>query len=159
MKTAFFLMLTLFLTGSPALAQLNVVVSADSHCGTAPNGQTLQLPAGTHEITLDGAYSVWSSDISNNGNTWITGVRAHISGAPDDELLYAESSWQSTPELAAAEVSGMVFDLSLTTDTDVTFYVFDAGCGDNRGSVTVTVNVPTVAVDQSDWGLIKRLYR
>lgn len=142
----------------PVAAQDVFNVSGSGNCGGPGAGVTRALAAGTHYVTLSGAMSNWSSNGNNGGNTWITRIRVRDLSTGTD-YTFASGGWQPTPVAAAASVAGMVFEFPLATAATVSFFFPDTPCGDNRGTVTVSLDDPVVPVASAHWGTIKSSYR
>jgi len=74
--------------------------------------------------------------------------------------LGAGTGFQATRVLAAAETAGMIFTFDLAAPGEVRFFIKDGGgCGDNRSSVTVTLDDLSVPDKAQSWGALKSIYR
>jgi len=158
-KLCFIILFTIALA-CPALAQYQTVaINAQATCGNAyENGVAVNLGAGIHYLTLTGAFSNWNVNTENGGNAWITLARARVSATGDTYNYSAGTGWKASPTAAAAEVAGMVFELTLATAGQVVFATIDNPCGDNRGTVYVTIDDP-VGVESRSWGTLKAMHR
>lgn len=147
---------------APAQAQ-SFVLNGVTHCGgnlTNPEvGVHFNLPAGTHNVQwVSGAYSLWSSNGENGGNTWIAVARAYVYATGETITFGSTDGFQPTSSAAEAGALG-TYPITLTTASQVSFYLSDGGgCGDNRGNITLQLESPVPTVPAT-WGAIKGLYR
>ena len=144
----------------PASAQDVFQVHGRTNCGGSGNGVVRVLAAGTHDLTISGGISFWSSDSFNGGNTWISRLVIKDLSTGVEEVFDAGVGFLPSRAAAEAAISGMVFTFDLPADATVAFYHTDGGgCGDNRSYVTVSLDDPIVGNDRSSWGEIKSAYR
>jgi len=84
---------------------------------------------------LDGAYSLWSSDGQNGGNTWVPAVRLPVVETGDVITLGETGTWYPSQTSAEAIVVGSTTTLELLAESEIVFYQPDGGgCGDNAAS-------------------------
>lgn len=139
-----------------------ITLNGRTHChtGSSVNGVTRMLSAGTHYLTLSGAYSFWSSDGQNGGLEWITNVRVHDLSSGATHAFGSGNGFEASAAAAAAAVAGLVFEFEMPEAGDVRFYLRDGGgCGDNRGNVHVDLDDPAVPAERQTWSSLKTAYR
>jgi hypothetical protein len=146
--------------GLPALAiAQTITLHGADDCGSISAGQTVTLPPGDHYVEWTaGAYSLWSSDGQNGGNTWI--AVAQVFRHAEGDTITIGSPGTFYPTQAAAEAAALgSYPLTVTSPGDITFWLSDGGgCGDNRGTITLNVLMP-VPVSPASWGRVKAVYR
>jgi hypothetical protein len=137
-------------------------VHGRNNCNTtgSANGITRTLAAGTHYFTIDGAVSFWSSDGQNGGNTWVVTLRVYDLATGTVHPFGGGVGFLPTATDADASVDGVVFEFDLPQAADVRFVVNDGGgCGDNRGTMIITLDDPAVPVEGATWSTLKATYR
>ncbi len=140
MKALLLASLVHLLSGS-VLADETFMVNPASNCGQTPyfGGPTYFLEAGLNPIRWEsGGHSYWSSDAQSGGTAWRATIQGYVHATGD---MLSWSTGLQYPSLAAAsaDASGEVFDFELPVASLVTFFIFDTPCGDNRGSITLTL--------------------
>lgn len=145
----------------PCSAQ-TFTVNPVTHCPGYSQGYNISLFAGTYHIEyVSGAYSVFPDDSYQGGFVWQSQVQVYIFGNAQSATIGAAGLFTTA---AAAEAAAQgIYTLVVPVNSVVDFYVSDlsfesAGCGNNRGSVTLKFVEP-VKTEPTTWGKIKALYR
>ncbi len=148
MRKILALPLLLVLVGAPH-AETTFNVDPYSDCGTADpfwDGPTYTLPAGLQLIRWEsGGHSYWSSDNHSGGTAWRALIKGYVHAT--GEILH----WSSGEEYASlaeatADAAGSIIEWEIPVASEVTFYIYDVPCGDNRGLITLTLlDSPTAA--------------